>query len=332
MSCNERACVWRCTTGLVVVFGRVLALASNAFIGGLPLDVYTLARLTALDLTLSGLTGTISDTLSALRNLRCVHLCGFCASQPFSNGCNALDFAWHSVLLLANNGFSGTVPSTLAAVAGLVAVDLSHNQFTGSLPSALGGLPQLTSLVRSSNNISGSVPSTLSSLSSLQLLDLSGNALSGSFPSLGTITTLAYVGSHGWTWGGGDKLKYAVQDDFDSLGVFVCGISRLHTQGCELVLERSQLDASRFDQLVDGATSLVVVEQWSDWNSVLWTVVVDAIDVRVNTALNSYATIASQSCLWILCICFAHAPARCNCATIVSLASCTHSLPCLRHG
>lgn len=84
-------------------------------------------------------------------------------------------------LVLANNGLLGSLPSLLAELPALKALDLSGNQLTGVLPSSIATLKTLEILRLRNNQFTGAVP-VLSTLASLQVLDLGNNRFVGDLP------------------------------------------------------------------------------------------------------------------------------------------------------
>ena len=92
---------------------------------------------------------------------------------------------------LEESGLTGTIPTQLGNLDGLIFLSLWDNQLTGAIPSQLGSLSNLTGLWLSGNQLTGSVPSQLSNLSSLEVLDLESNQLSGQLPTdLGDLSAL----------------------------------------------------------------------------------------------------------------------------------------------
>jgi len=91
--------------------------------------------------------------------------------------------------VLSGNGLSGPIPAILGNndrrrrhAHELLIVDLSRNSLTGSLPSSLGGLTGLLKMDLSNNLLQGSIPPELAGLKSLTLLDLRNNSLTGGLP------------------------------------------------------------------------------------------------------------------------------------------------------
>ncbi|KAK9088799.1 hypothetical protein Scep_027881 [Stephania cephalantha] len=85
-------------------------------------------------------------------------------------------------LLLQNNQISGSIPFEIGKLSQLETLDFSNNQFAGEIPTSLGFLNHLNYLRLSKNNLYGQIPKSVASLSDLTFLDLSFNNLSGPVP------------------------------------------------------------------------------------------------------------------------------------------------------
>lgn len=85
-------------------------------------------------------------------------------------------------LSMANNNFSGSLPSNLGSMKSLKFMDISNNRFSGPIPEDIGNLRSLQNLSLARNNFSGPLPESIDGLTSLQSLDVSGNSLSGPLP------------------------------------------------------------------------------------------------------------------------------------------------------
>ncbi|KAL5987464.1 hypothetical protein ACLOJK_035212 [Asimina triloba] len=84
---------------------------------------------------------------------------------------------------VANNFFSGEVPSLICNLTFLRVLDLSHNQFTGSIRPCLGDISNsLDVLNLQGNAFYGSLNMTFREGCSLKTLDVSGNYLEGQVP------------------------------------------------------------------------------------------------------------------------------------------------------
>ncbi|CAB9520568.1 receptor-like protein kinase precursor [Seminavis robusta] len=99
-----------------------------------------------------------------------------------------------SVLALADNMLTGSVPSEFGQFSEVSGIDLGYNSFSGFIPSELGLLSNtLEWLALRHNHLDGSVPSELGLLSKGNLF-LNHNSLTGSVPSeLGLLTNAKYL-------------------------------------------------------------------------------------------------------------------------------------------
>ncbi|CAI5459748.1 unnamed protein product [Closterium sp. Yama58-4] len=74
----------------------------------------------------------------------------------------------HSIMSVANNRLSGTIPFGLSTLTNLNTFDLSNNLLHGTIPTQLTGLVRLTLLYLNGNSLSGSLPNALSAMTGLQ--------------------------------------------------------------------------------------------------------------------------------------------------------------------
>ena len=86
-----------------------------------------------------------------------------------------------TLLNLAFNNLTGTLPAKLGDLSELEILHLGSNNLTGILPPALGNLSNLETLNLGFNDIRGSVPASFGSLSNLRSLTLNENRLGNLF-------------------------------------------------------------------------------------------------------------------------------------------------------
>ncbi|CAH2049278.1 unnamed protein product [Thlaspi arvense] len=142
---------------------RVIAvrLPGFGFRGSLPPN--TLSRLSALQILIlknNGISGPFPSDFSKLVNL---NACLF----------NPMIFLNLSIINLSDNGFNGSIPSSIANLSRLSALNLSNNTFSGEIPDL--PIPSLHVLDLSKNNLTGTVPQSLKRFPSWAFL---GNHLS----------------------------------------------------------------------------------------------------------------------------------------------------------
>ncbi|KAJ4730211.1 Receptor-like protein [Melia azedarach] len=87
-----------------------------------------------------------------------------------------------AAIILSNNEFMGEIPTSIANLKGLRALNLSNNNLQGHIPSSLGNLTVLESLDLSNNKLSGEIPQQLGELTTLAVFDVSHNHLTGLIP------------------------------------------------------------------------------------------------------------------------------------------------------
>ncbi|KAJ6950968.1 receptor-like protein 9b [Populus alba x Populus x berolinensis] len=88
-----------------------------------------------------------------------------------------------SFLSISMNHFQGQIPSEIGArFPGLEVLLMSDNGFSGSIPFPLGNISSMQILDLSNNNLQGQISEGIGNMSSLEFLDLSGNNFSGRLP------------------------------------------------------------------------------------------------------------------------------------------------------
>ncbi|KAJ9693314.1 hypothetical protein PVL29_012179 [Vitis rotundifolia] len=192
-------------TGAAFTRLSILSLRSNAFTGGLPVQLANLSSLHVLDLAGNHLTGSIPPALGDLKamaqeqNINREMLYGVTAGYYYqerfdvSSKSQILQYTTTLSLVvsidLSNNKFSGEFPKEMTNLHGLVILNLSRNCITGSIPENISSLRQLSSLDLSNNRLSGVLPRSMSLLTFLGYLNLSNNNFSGMIPFIGQMTT-----------------------------------------------------------------------------------------------------------------------------------------------
>ncbi|KAJ0963320.1 hypothetical protein J5N97_028442 [Dioscorea zingiberensis] len=184
---------------------RVLRLDHNDIRSGFPVDVLNCSFLEVLNMSCSGLTGTLPD-FSPLQSLRSLDLSNnfFSGDFPLSitnlTNIEAINFNqnpgfrfWKlpeditrltklKLLILSTSSMRGDIPPWVGNMTSLTDLELSGNLLTGSIPATLGKLHNLQFLEIYYNRLTGVIPEELGNLTKLIDIDLSGNELSGQIP------------------------------------------------------------------------------------------------------------------------------------------------------
>ncbi|CAN6465830.1 unnamed protein product [Victoria cruziana] len=113
-------------------------------------------HVTSLSLASTGLSGTLSPSITKLKHL--------------------------TSLELQNNHLSGALPDYLGDLTQLEYLNLANNSFTGPLPSKWGQLSRLRRLVISDNRLSGEIPDSIANIQGLKEVDFSSNNFTGTIP------------------------------------------------------------------------------------------------------------------------------------------------------
>lgn len=126
-----------------------LSLAHNMLVGNIPKGISGCLKLEYLDLRGNKLSGPIPSELS-LRRLKDLHLSDnhFSGELSFlvpNTVSDRLQFPFPNLqfLDLANNNFSGMIPSDIARISALESILLNGNMLVGSIPKSLGSLQSL---------------------------------------------------------------------------------------------------------------------------------------------------------------------------------------------
>ena len=128
-------------------------------------ECYSIENTTYLELSNSGLTGSIPPEIGNLTNL--------------------------TYLILYDNQLTGSIPPEISNLTNLTYLYLNENQLTGEIPLEIGNLMNLQALGLDGNQLTGEIPPEIGNLMNLQELGLSWNQLSGEIPSeIGNLTSL----------------------------------------------------------------------------------------------------------------------------------------------
>ncbi|KAL3353002.1 hypothetical protein AABB24_020807 [Solanum stoloniferum] len=148
--------------------------------GSIPDSIGTLKSLNILSLQGCQFSGSIPDSIGTLKSLNILSLqgCQFSGSIPDSIG----NLTQITELILSFNHFPGHNPSTISKLKHLTRLDLSSNSFSGEILDVFSNLQKLSYLDLSSNSFSGEIPDVFSNLQELYYLDLSSNSFSGEIP------------------------------------------------------------------------------------------------------------------------------------------------------
>lgn len=144
---------------------RDLYLQNNQLSGTIPMELFNLKKLYALEMFNNNLTDKLPAAIGRLNEL------------------HTLD--------LSNNQLTGDIPAEVGKLSNIREFWLYSNQFTGKIPAEFGELGNITHLDLCANQLTGSIPSTLGNLSNLVILRLNGNQLTGNIPAeLGNLSNL----------------------------------------------------------------------------------------------------------------------------------------------
>ncbi|KAG6594367.1 Leucine-rich repeat receptor-like serine/threonine-protein kinase BAM3, partial [Cucurbita argyrosperma subsp. sororia] len=185
---------------------KILILLNNFLFGPLPRDLGRCQSLVRVRMGQNYLTGPIPEGLLYLPQLSLVELQNNYLSGPLPQDMRMRPLPSKLAQLnLANNRFSGSLPTSIGNFTNLQILLLRGNRFSGDIPSQIGKLRNLLKLDMNSNNFSvqisqirilnylnlswnhlnQSLPKEIGSIKSLTCADFSYNDLSGPIPETG---------------------------------------------------------------------------------------------------------------------------------------------------
>jgi len=101
-------------------------------------ECYSIENTTELNLSISGLTGSIPPEIGNLTNL--------------------------TNLILHNNQLTGSIPPEIGNLTNLTILTLYNNELTGSIPPEIGNLTNLTGFYLQDNQLTGEIPESICDL------------------------------------------------------------------------------------------------------------------------------------------------------------------------
>jgi hypothetical protein len=154
-----------------------------------------LTALRNLDLSNTGLTGTIPTSLARFTALESLNLSGNRLTGALVSDV-VCSYRNLRLLDVSRNRLEGLIPVCIATLDKVRTLNLSQNRFTGGLPKELGGMVSLEELLVNNNRLTGGLPSEFgtpnggmvkrtvrtASAPTLRVLDVSANELTGGIP------------------------------------------------------------------------------------------------------------------------------------------------------
>uniref|UniRef100_A0A0D9X8E9 non-specific serine/threonine protein kinase n=1 Tax=Leersia perrieri TaxID=77586 RepID=A0A0D9X8E9_9ORYZ len=144
-----------------------------------------MSNLVSLNLSHSGLSGSLGPQIGLLKHLKVLDLTGngISGPMPISIGnCTKLE-----ELLLLQNRLSGSLPDTLSNIEALKVFDITNNSFTGEVNFRFENC-KLEKFILSYNNLRCEVPSWIWNCSSLTQFAIVNNGMTGQIPSSNSLS------------------------------------------------------------------------------------------------------------------------------------------------
>ncbi|KAM7462629.1 hypothetical protein LguiA_030750 [Lonicera macranthoides] len=150
-------------------------------------------RVTVLNLSSSGLVGSLSPNIGNLSFLRSIALKNNSLQGQIPPEIGRL-FRLQN-LILYNNSLEGEIPANLSHCTNLMVITIANNKLVGEIPRELTTLSNLFFLSLSKNYLRGEIWSSFGNLTYLDTLSLAYNALEGSIPdTFGQLMKLSFLG------------------------------------------------------------------------------------------------------------------------------------------
>ncbi|ESR55369.1 hypothetical protein CICLE_v10024387mg [Citrus x clementina] len=173
-----------------------LDLTGSGIFGTIPPQISNLTNLSSLYLGSNQLSGNIPPEIGLLSHLKFLFMDTNQLDGPIPPEVGQLSSM--EMLFLWSNHLNGSVPPSLGNLSSISLLFIYDNSFSGFIPPDIGNLKSISNLDLSTNKFIGPVPLSFGNLSNLNYLYLYENSLSGSIPSnLGKLKSLVNLQLNG---------------------------------------------------------------------------------------------------------------------------------------
>lgn len=152
-------------------------------------SISALTELTYLDVSYTGIAGTIPPEITACP-LKSLLVAATALEHPIPESIGDLAPTLVNLQISGLNG-QGTIPESFGKLVNLTTIDLSYSGFRGTIPAGVANFSTLFSFVVANNALTGDVPA----IEGLALFDVHNNQLTGTLPrSIGATAFHIYAG------------------------------------------------------------------------------------------------------------------------------------------
>ncbi|KAM7466688.1 hypothetical protein LguiB_014250 [Lonicera macranthoides] len=175
-------CKWQgITCGLRHRRVTVLNLSSSGLVGSLSPKIGNLSFIRSIALENNSLQGQIPPEIGRLFRLQNLSL--YNNSLEGKIPANLSHCTNLMRISVANNKLVGEIPRELTTCSNLIFLSVSINYLRGEIWSSFGNITSLKAIFLSGNALEGSIPDTLGELKNLRILAIGANEISGTVPS-----------------------------------------------------------------------------------------------------------------------------------------------------
>ncbi|XP_058098689.1 receptor-like protein 43 [Magnolia sinica] len=111
----------------------------------------------------------------------------------YSGSLSLSNLPYLETLDIADNLFTGPIPSSLSNITRLRRISLSRNAFSGEIPTSIGSISSLEELYLDNNQLQGPIPESIGALQNLKRLELQANKLFGKLPDMSSLKSLYFL-------------------------------------------------------------------------------------------------------------------------------------------
>ncbi|GKZ00281.1 hypothetical protein MPSEU_000981000 [Mayamaea pseudoterrestris] len=135
--------------------------ANNKLVGPIPSELFQLQNMQVLDISMNQISGSIPTEIGSSRLVAFNVSYNYQLTKDIPTEIGEMSPVQAKALHINNCSFTGSLPSELGNLVGLLELDVSGNHISGALPSEIFQLSQLTYLRLFGTDLTGSIPQSM---------------------------------------------------------------------------------------------------------------------------------------------------------------------------